>query len=148
MIKDFIRRWYVKMCYVIVLNIGKLLVPNNFCQFLYNFGINNINFDSDIKWIRKEQPIHNGWLGLLIKTRRSVRFWHYKLFCLKVHKYGCNNSHVRMYVYAVHSISFQTFFVQAFKIVVDSGTFSLLLLYILWYQWPIFMISGSNEQLQ
>ena len=42
----------------------------------------------------------------------------------------------------------QTFFVQAFKIVVDSWKFCMLLLYILWDDWPIFMISGSNEQLQ
>ena len=48
----------------------------------------------------------------------------------------------------VHSISFQTFFVQAFKIVMDSWKFSMLLLYILWDDWPIFMISGSNELLQ
>ena len=48
----------------------------------------------------------------------------------------------------VHLISFQTFFVQAFKIVVDSWKFSMLLLYILWDDWPIFMISGLNEQLQ
>ena len=50
--------------------------------------------------------------------------------------------------YVVHSISFQTFFVQAFKIVVDSWKFTMLLLYILWDDWPIFMMSGSNEQLQ
>ena len=50
--------------------------------------------------------------------------------------------------YVVHSISFQTFFVQAFKIVVDSWEFGMLLLYILWDDWPIFMIFGSNEQLQ
>ena len=43
---------------------------------------------------------------------------------------------------------FPDFFVQAFKIVVDSWKFSMLLLYILWDDWPIFMISGSNEQLQ
>ena len=48
----------------------------------------------------------------------------------------------------VHSISFQIFFVQGFKIVVDSWKFTMLLLYILWDDWPIFMISGSNEQLQ
>ena len=48
----------------------------------------------------------------------------------------------------VYSISFQTFFVQAFKIVIDSWKFSILLLYILWDDWPTFMISGSNEQLQ
>ena len=46
------------------------------------------------------------------------------------------------------SIGFQTFFVQTFKIVVDSWKFTMLLLYILWDDWPIFMISGSNEQLQ
>ena len=34
------------------------------------------------------------------------------------------------------------------KIVVDSWKFSMLLLYILWDDWPIFMISGSNEQPQ
>ena len=48
----------------------------------------------------------------------------------------------------VSSISFQTFFVQAFKIVVNSWKFSMLLLYILWDNWPIFMISALNEQLQ
>ena len=51
-------------------------------------------------------------------------------------------------IYVVHLISVQTFFVQAFKIVIDSWKFSMLLLYILWDDWPIFMISGSNEQLQ
>ena len=50
--------------------------------------------------------------------------------------------------YVVPSISFQTFFGQAFKIVVDSWKFSILLLDILWDDWPIFMISGSKEQLQ
>ena len=43
---------------------------------------------------------------------------------------------------------FPDFFVQAFKIVVDSWKLSMLLLDILWGDWPIFMISGSNEQLQ
>ena len=40
------------------------------------------------------------------------------------------------------------FFVQVFKIVVDSWKFSMVLLYILWDDWPIFMISRLNEQLQ
>ena len=48
----------------------------------------------------------------------------------------------------MHTISFQTFFFWAFKIVVDSWKFTMLLLYILWDDWPIFMIPGSNEQLQ
>ena len=46
------------------------------------------------------------------------------------------------------SISLQTFFVQAFEIVVDAWKFSMLLLDILLDDWPIFMISASNEQLQ
>ena len=50
--------------------------------------------------------------------------------------------------YVGHSISFLTVFVQTFKIVVDSWKFSIFLLYILWDDWPIFRISGSNEQLQ
>ena len=48
----------------------------------------------------------------------------------------------------VPSITFQTFFVQAFKIVVDTWRCNMLLLYILWDHCPIFMISASNEQLQ
>ena len=46
------------------------------------------------------------------------------------------------------SINFQTFFVQAFEIVVDSWKFSILLLYTLCDDSPIFRISGSNQQLQ
>ena len=52
------------------------------------------------------------------------------------------------YTYEVHTISFHTFFVWACKIVGDSWKYSMLLLYILWDDWLIFMISGSNEQLQ
>ena len=50
------------------------------------------------------------------------------------------------YVIAIHLMIL--FFVQAFKIVEDSWKFSMLLLYILWDDGPVFMISGSNEQLQ
>ena len=57
-------------------------------------------------------------------------------------------TYIYIYIHMVPSISFQTFFVQAFKIVIDSWKFSMLLLYILWDDWPVFMISGSNEQLQ
>ena len=52
------------------------------------------------------------------------------------------------YIYVRHTISFHIFFVWAFKIVVDSWKFSMLLLYILRDDWPIFMSSGSNQQLQ
>ena len=50
--------------------------------------------------------------------------------------------------YEAHSISFQTFFVQTFKMVVDSWKFTMLLLYILWDDWLISMVSASKEQLQ
>ena len=50
--------------------------------------------------------------------------------------------------YEVNTLSFQTFFVQEFKIVQDTWKFSMLLTYILWDDWPIFMIWASNEQLQ
>ena len=43
---------------------------------------------------------------------------------------------------------FPDILVQAFKIVVDSWKFTMLLLYILWDDWPIVLISGSNVQLQ
>ena len=45
-------------------------------------------------------------------------------------------------------LEFPNFFVQAFKSVIDSWKFSTLLLYILWDDWPIFMISDSNKQLE
>ena len=57
-------------------------------------------------------------------------------------------SQFKILKYKVHTISFQTFFVWAFKIVVDSWKFNILLLYILWDDCPTFMISDSNEHLQ
>ena len=48
----------------------------------------------------------------------------------------------------VHSISFQTLLYKHSKLSLDSWKFGMLLLYILWDGWPIFMISGSNQQLQ
>ena len=62
-----------------------------------------------------------------------------------------NATQIYIYIY-IHTRGafnkFPGFFVQAFKFVIDSWTFSMLLLYILWDDWPIFMISRSNEQLQ
>ena len=57
------------------------------------------------------------------------------------------NFEIQLCNYVVYSISFQPFFAPAFKIAVDSWKFSMLLLYILWDDWPIFMITASNEQL-
>ena len=50
--------------------------------------------------------------------------------------------------YASAFNKFPYFFIQALKNVAESWKFSMLLLYILWDDWPIFMISGSNQQLQ
>ena len=58
------------------------------------------------------------------------------------------NKKLQIPCYKVHAISFQTFFVWAFKNVVDSWKFNMLWLYILWDDWLIFLISGWNEQLQ
>ena len=52
-----------------------------------------------------------------------------------------------IYIWSAYD-KFPDFFRMAFKIVVDSWKFSMLLLYILWHDWPSFMISSSNEQLQ
>ena len=41
-------------------------------------------------------------------------------------------------------ISFQIFFVWVFKILVDFWKFTIILLYILWNDWPIFMISDYD----
>ena len=67
--------------------------------------------------------------------------------------YTCIYIYMYIYVYIYMYIRgafihFPDFFVQAFDIVVDSWKFIMLLLYILRDDWPIFMISGSNQQLQ
>ena len=63
------------------------------------------------------------------------------------HTYVYTHSHTHIYICDAFN-RFPDIFVQAFKIVVDSWKFTMLLLYILRDYWPIFMISGSNEQLQ
>ncbi len=45
----------------------------------------------------------------------------------------------------LHTISFQNVFKWAFRFVVDSWELGMLLLYILWDDRSIFMISASNE---
>ena len=58
-------------------------------------------------------------------------------------------SRASLHIFILHGAfnKFSDFFVQAFKIGVDSWKFTMLLLYILWDDWPIFMISASNKQL-
>ena len=50
--------------------------------------------------------------------------------------------------YKLRGAKVSRLFAQAFKIVVDSWEFTMLLLYIWWDDLPIFRISASNEQLQ
>ena len=64
--------------------------------------------------------------------------------CIYIYIYIYIYKSCDIYVHVVLSISFQTFIVHSWK----TWKFSMLLLYILWDDWPIFMISGSNEQLQ
>ena len=53
-----------------------------------------------------------------------------------------------IYIYIYIRGGFNKFSDFFCKVVIDSWKFSMLLLYILWDDWRIFMISGSNEQLQ
>ena len=57
-----------------------------------------------------------------------------------------NYTHTRACAWCIQYVS--RLFIQAFKIIVDSGKFTMLLLYMLLLYSPILMISGSNEQLQ
>ena len=67
--------------------------------------------------------------------------------CLYIYIYIYINT-IHCYIYVMPSIRFLTFFVLAFKIVIDTWKFCMLLLYILGDDWPIYIISGSNEQLE
>ena len=71
--------------------------------------------------------------------------WEYKRYveCKQFH-----SIYIYIYIYIYGAFNkFPDFFVQAFKIVVNSWKFTMLLLYILWGDWPIFTILGSNQQL-
>ena len=67
------------------------------------------------------------------------------------HTHAHTHTYIYIYIYIYVRGAFNKipdFFVQAFKFAIDSWKFSMLLLYILWDDWTIFMISCSNEQLQ
>ena len=70
----------------------------------------------------------------------------YRSFCNNMYTYSCVYAYV-IYIGGEFN-KFPDFFVQAFKIVVDSWKFTMLLLYIIWDDWPSFMISGLNKHLQ
>ena len=83
------------------------------------------------------------------KTKfRNVCFNEIKNKIIYIYRLYSTTLNIYIYIYMVPSISSQIIFVQVFKIAIDSWKFSMLLLYILWDDWPIFMISDSNQQLQ
>ena len=68
------------------------------------------------------------------------------LFEMLPTKYLFTYIYIYIYIYIYGAFNkFPDFFLQAFKIVVDSWKFSMLLLCILWDDWPILMIYGLNE---
>ena len=60
-----------------------------------------------------------------------------------------NHTHspIYIYIYVVHSISFQTFLYGHLKLV-WTLEISVCYCYISWHDWPIFIISASKKQLQ
>ena len=81
-----------------------------------------------------------------LDTLDSAQLWP-SAQMIRVKANNPGHHHSNIYIHGAFN-KFPDFFVQAFKIVIDSWKFNMLLLYILWDHWPIFMISGSNEQLQ
>ena len=79
------------------------------------------------------------WTNVIIKCNSTTNLEYFKVLWIDFQKVteirGAFNR-------------FPKTFVRAFKIVVDSWKFSMLLLYILWDDGLIFMISDSYEQLQ
>ena len=96
-------------------------------------------------------------LAYLIKDLNLVyNFGYGTTYIFYVYITYCNPTkivHHNEFFYFIKAIQgaydmFPDFFVWAFKILIDSWKFTMLLLYILWDDWPIFIISGSNQQLQ
>ena len=73
---------------------------------------------------------------------------HTRKYTIYIYIYTHIHFCIYIYIFICTVYLFQTFLVQACKIVVDSWKFSILLPYIHWDDRPIFMISASNEQLQ
>ena len=82
-------------------------------------------------------------LTIINYLSKTKLYSHSHCVYFRLHTY----SHALIYIRGAF-IRFPDFFVQVFKIVVDSWTFSMLLLYILRDDRPILMISALNEQLQ
>ena len=81
------------------------------------------------------------WRGKLLKM-------FYVVICYSTASYAVKWQFTTFYRQFKIRGAFQTYIVQAFKIVLHSWEFSMLFLYILWDHWPIFIIPGWNQQLQ
>ena len=94
------------------------------------------------------------WFGWVLWHINNCWLFNAKSIFIHINSSISNNSVLRKCSFCLNTFircafnMFPDFFVRAFKIIVDSWKFSMLLLYILWDDWPILMISGSNEQLQ
>ena len=82
------------------------------------------------------------------KTRRTLEAGMWYIYMYIYITFFFIDSHYTIMIIHGTFNKFTDFFVQAFKIVVDSWKFTMLLLYILWGDCPTFMISASNDQLQ
>ena len=89
--------------------------------------------------------VWRSFFSLAQTLRQMSSYYGYHGISILIH---LGNIYVLARIYEVHTLSFLTFFLWVFKIVIDPWNFSMLLLYILWYDWPIFRISCSNQQLQ
>ena len=79
----------------------------------------------------------------------QIRTYVHTNICKFVHSHTHTHTHTHTRIYIRGAFNrFPAFFVQDFKIGVDSWKSSMLLLYILWDDWLVFMISDSKEQLQ
>ena len=116
-------------------------------QVIHHMEIWSIQFDKR-RFLSNYSCIHNtGGIQriLILKNSGNVCAYIY----IYIYIYMKKNLHFFKSIYMCGAFNkVPDFFVQAFKIVIDSRTFSILLLYISWDDWLIFMISGSNEQLQ
>ena len=74
------------------------------------------------------------YTNVYISTYVYVHIYIYVYICVCIYMFIYVYTWRYMYIYRVHTISFQTF--------------KMLLLYILWDDWPILKISASNEHLQ
>ena len=92
------------------------------------------------KWHQNEGVIHPKNQVISKWSHTSLKIWRYISNVLSIFQW------MSVYIHSAFN-KFSDFFVQAFRIVIDSWKLSMLFLYFLCDDWPIFMISTSNEQL-